>query len=133
MFSVVDKILARVVWRGTHTGSYGGVEAAGKLVEVPGSAFWHDKDGKVMEISTSGISSRFLSGLGRCPCGEAHGRRRREEEARRPSDLLEQASVIGGSRSLPCRYVDSVSGASEAVRGRSGVNEPAACAKLGIF
>jgi hypothetical protein len=41
-----------------------GVEAAGKLVEVPGAAFWRGKDGKVMEISTSGISSRFLSRLG---------------------------------------------------------------------
>lgn len=64
MFSVVDKILARVVWRGTHTGSYGGVEAAGKLAEVPGFAFWRDKDGRVIEISTSGVSSRFLSRLG---------------------------------------------------------------------
>ena len=34
MFSVHDKIVTRLVWRGTHTGSYGGVKAAGKPVEV---------------------------------------------------------------------------------------------------
>ncbi len=30
MLSVIDKIVTRLVWRGTHTGSYGGVEATGK-------------------------------------------------------------------------------------------------------
>lgn len=34
MFSAHDKIVTRLVWRGTHTGSYGGVKAAGKPVEV---------------------------------------------------------------------------------------------------
>ena len=34
MFSAHDKIVTRLVWRGTYTGSYGGVKAAGKPVEV---------------------------------------------------------------------------------------------------
>jgi predicted ester cyclase len=34
MFSAYDKIVTRHVWRGTHRGSYGGVKATGKPVEV---------------------------------------------------------------------------------------------------
>lgn len=30
MFSAHDKIVTRLVWRATHSGSYGGVKAAGK-------------------------------------------------------------------------------------------------------
>jgi hypothetical protein len=83
MFSANDKILAGLVWRGTHTGSYGGVETAGKPVEV----FWRGKDGKVIEISTSGISSRFLSRLGTFRKMSMR-RRPRAEGAQRASDLL---------------------------------------------
>ncbi len=36
MLSVIDKLVTRLVWRGTHTGSYGGVEATGKPAEVRG-------------------------------------------------------------------------------------------------
>ncbi len=35
MFSAHDKIVMRLVWRGTHTGSYGGVKATGKPVGGP--------------------------------------------------------------------------------------------------
>ena len=34
MFSAHDKVVTRLVWRGTHTGPYGGVKATGKPVEV---------------------------------------------------------------------------------------------------
>lgn len=34
MFSAHDKIATRLVWRGTYNGSYGGVKAAGRPVEV---------------------------------------------------------------------------------------------------
>lgn len=44
--------MTRLVWRGTHTGSYGRVEATGKPVEVRDFAVWRFKDGKVAEIST---------------------------------------------------------------------------------
>jgi len=40
MFSARDKIFPRLVWCGTHTGPYGGIEAVGKRVEVPESAVW---------------------------------------------------------------------------------------------
>lgn len=52
MFSAHDKIVTRFVWRGTHTGSYAGIEATGKRVQVPGFASWRFEDGKVVEIST---------------------------------------------------------------------------------
>lgn len=39
-----------LVWRGTHTGSYGGVKATGKP-EARGFAGWRFVDGKVAETS----------------------------------------------------------------------------------
>jgi predicted ester cyclase len=51
-FSTYDKIVTRLVWRGTHTGSYGGVEATGKPVAVRDFAGWRFAAGKVTEIST---------------------------------------------------------------------------------
>lgn len=38
MFDSGDKLVTRLVWRGTHTGPYGGVAATGKLVEVRDTA-----------------------------------------------------------------------------------------------
>jgi hypothetical protein len=35
MFSSDDKIVTRLGWRGTHTGSYAGIKATGKRVQVP--------------------------------------------------------------------------------------------------
>jgi predicted ester cyclase len=35
MFSAHDKVVTRLVWRGTHTGSYAGIKATGKRVPVP--------------------------------------------------------------------------------------------------
>ena len=51
MFSAHDKVVTRLVWRGTHTGSYGG-SRPGKPVEVRDFAVWRFEDGKVSEIST---------------------------------------------------------------------------------
>lgn len=34
LFSANDKIVIRLVWIGTHAGSYGGIEAAGKPMQV---------------------------------------------------------------------------------------------------
>jgi len=36
MFSADDKIVTRLVWRGTHTGSYAGIKASGKRVQQVG-------------------------------------------------------------------------------------------------
>jgi predicted ester cyclase len=52
MFSARDKIVTTLVWRGTHTGSYAGIKATGKRVQVPDFASWRFEDGKVVEIST---------------------------------------------------------------------------------
>lgn len=52
MFVSGDKLAITLMWRGTHTGSYGGVAGTGKHVEVRDSAIWHFKDGKVTEIFT---------------------------------------------------------------------------------
>ena len=52
MFSAHDKIVTRLVWRGMHTGSYDGVKATGKPVEVRDFAVWRFANGKVAEIST---------------------------------------------------------------------------------
>lgn len=52
MFSARDKIVTRLVWRGTRTGSYEGVKATGKPVQVRDFAVWRFEDGKVAEIST---------------------------------------------------------------------------------
>jgi predicted ester cyclase len=46
-----DKVLLRIVWRGTHTGAYSGIPPTGKPVEVRGLSLWRfDPEGKVAEI-----------------------------------------------------------------------------------
>lgn len=69
MFSADDKIVTRLVCRGTHTGPYGGIQATGSEVEVPDFAVWRFEDGKVAEIST--IQDRFalLKQIGYLPDG----------------------------------------------------------------
>jgi len=52
MFQAGGTVVTRLVWRGTHTGPYGGTEATGKPVEVRDMAIWHLADGKVAEIWT---------------------------------------------------------------------------------
>jgi predicted ester cyclase len=67
MFSVDDKIVTRLVWRGTHTGSYGGIKASGKQVAVPGFAVWRCEGGKVVEISTIQDQFSLLKQIGYLP------------------------------------------------------------------
>jgi predicted ester cyclase len=52
MFSARDKIVTRLVWRGTHTGSYGGRQGYGQAGGVRDFAVCRFADGKVAEIST---------------------------------------------------------------------------------
>ena len=64
MFSAHDKIVTRLVWRGTHTGSYGGAKATRKPVEVRDFAVWPFTDGKVAEISTIQDQFALLKQIG---------------------------------------------------------------------
>ena len=67
MFVSGDKLAVTLMWRGTHTGSYGGVAATGKPVEVRDTAIWHFRDGKVTEILTLQDQFAILKQIGYLP------------------------------------------------------------------
>jgi predicted ester cyclase len=67
MFSARDKIVTRLVWRGTHTGSYAGIKATGKRVQVPDFAIWRFEDGEVVEKSTIQDQFALLKQAGYLP------------------------------------------------------------------
>jgi predicted ester cyclase len=67
MFVSGDKLAVTLVWRGTHTGPYGGVAATGKPVEVRDTAIWHFSDGKVTEILTLQDQFAILKQIGYLP------------------------------------------------------------------
>jgi predicted ester cyclase len=67
MFVSGDKLAVTLVWRGTHTGPYGGVAATGKPVEVRDTAIWHFRDGKVTEILTLQDQFAILKQIGYLP------------------------------------------------------------------
>jgi predicted ester cyclase len=69
MFVSGDKLAVTLIWRGTHTGDYGGVAATGKPVEVRDTAIWHFRDGKVAEILTLQDQFAFLNQIGYLPEG----------------------------------------------------------------
>jgi steroid delta-isomerase-like uncharacterized protein len=64
MFAADDKVVTWLVWRGTHSGPYGGVPPTGKRVEVRDTAVWRFKDGKVEEIRTMQDQFAFLQQVG---------------------------------------------------------------------
>jgi predicted ester cyclase len=67
MFVSGDKLAVTLIWRGTHTGPYGGVAATGKPVEVRDTAIWHFTDGKVTEILTLQDQFGMLKQIGYLP------------------------------------------------------------------
>jgi predicted ester cyclase len=67
MFSADDKAPTRLVWHGTHTGSYAGIKAAGKRVQVMDFAIWRFKAGQVVEISTIQDQFALLKQIGYLP------------------------------------------------------------------
>jgi predicted ester cyclase len=69
MFVSGDKLAVTLIWRGTHTGEYGGVAATGKRVEVRDTAIWHFRDGKVAEILTLQDQFGMLKQIGYLPAG----------------------------------------------------------------
>jgi predicted ester cyclase len=67
MFVSRHKLAISLIWRGTHTGDYGGVAATGKRVEVRDIAIWHFRDGKVIEIFTLQDQFGMLKQIGYLP------------------------------------------------------------------
>jgi len=67
MFVCGDKLAVTLIWRGTHTGPYGGVPGTGKPVEVRDTAIWHFRGGKVTEILTLQDQFGFLKQIGFLP------------------------------------------------------------------
>jgi steroid delta-isomerase-like uncharacterized protein len=67
MFVSGDKLAVTLIWRGTHTGPYGGVPATGQPVEVRDTAIWHFRDGQVAEILTLQDQFSFLKQIGYLP------------------------------------------------------------------
>jgi steroid delta-isomerase-like uncharacterized protein len=67
LFVSGDKLAVTLIWRGTHTGEYGGVPATGKPVEVRDTAIWHFRDGKVAEILTLQDQFGMLKQIGYLP------------------------------------------------------------------
>jgi predicted ester cyclase len=49
MIAEDDKVVARVSWRGTHTGEYQGIAPTGKVVTGQGAVFYRFVDGKVVD------------------------------------------------------------------------------------
>jgi predicted ester cyclase len=67
MFVSGDKLAVTLIWRGTHTGPYGGVPATGRPVEIRDTAIWHFRDGRVIEILTLQDQFAFLKQIGYLP------------------------------------------------------------------
>jgi predicted ester cyclase len=62
-----NKLAVTLIWRGTHTGPYGGVAATGKPVEVRDTALWHFQGGKVNEILMLQDQFAILKQIGYLP------------------------------------------------------------------
>jgi predicted ester cyclase len=67
MFVSGDKLAVTLMWRGTHTGPYGGIAATGKTVEVRDTAIWHFRDGRVTTILTVQDQFGILKQIGYLP------------------------------------------------------------------
>jgi steroid delta-isomerase-like uncharacterized protein len=67
VFVAENKLAVTLIWRGTHSGSYGGIAATGKTVEVRDTAIWHFRDGKVTEVLTLQDQFAILKQIGYLP------------------------------------------------------------------
>jgi steroid delta-isomerase-like uncharacterized protein len=64
---VDETVVVRVLWRGTHTGEYGGVPATGRQVEVRVISMWRFRDGKVVDNWTIQDQFSLLQQVGLLP------------------------------------------------------------------
>lgn len=60
-----DVVLAWWTLRGTHEGTFRGIEATGNEIEVDGFSFRRIEDGKVVELKDSSSMATLLEQLGR--------------------------------------------------------------------
>jgi len=67
MFAAGDKVVTHLLWRGTHTGNYGGVEPTHRPAEVRDIAIWRFENDKVVEISTLQDQFGLLKQVGLLP------------------------------------------------------------------
>ncbi|GAA2361325.1 ester cyclase [Dactylosporangium salmoneum] len=49
LIAVDDTVVVRVVWKGTHSGTYGGLPPSGSRVEVRVMSIWRFEHGKVVD------------------------------------------------------------------------------------
>ncbi len=79
-----------MLWRGAHTGPYGAVAAAGKLVQVRDFAVWRFAGGTVAEISTIQDQITLLKQIGYLP-EDGCAARSRSAAAVAPAQEVRQA------------------------------------------
>ena len=118
--------MTRLVGRGTHTGSYGGVEATGKPVRVRNFAVWRREDDKVAEISAIPDQFRLPKRIGYlaedghaalCGCWS-------QTQSAGGGPYLRRRRTTPGPDLVHRRYVDSAGRYGTMCRYR-GINEPA--------
>lgn len=59
-----DKVVLRFVWRGTHQGSFMGIPATGRKINVPGIIIYRLADNKIVEHWMQVDSAALMQQLG---------------------------------------------------------------------
>jgi hypothetical protein len=129
MFSGRDKIVPRLVCRGTHTGPYGGMEAVGERVEVPDSAVW-PSGRKVDESSTVPDQFAPLKQIGNLPGGACPA-----QPGRRPVPARRRhvARTCDGGAQAPVGLRPALSPADSAARCARPCPRPASMGTPSLF
>ena len=64
IFAKGDKLVSRVIFKGTHEGEFQGIPATGKKVEVNGIEIWRVENGKIVESWAVGDALSLFKQLG---------------------------------------------------------------------
>jgi steroid delta-isomerase-like uncharacterized protein len=70
LLAVDDRVVTRMTWSGTHTGTFAGIEPSGARVEYVGAGFFRLSDGLIEEAWIVGDSQAFWRALGRPTGGD---------------------------------------------------------------